>query len=300
MLSVSEYLIVVYVLLDELLSAYLNSSRHLRRLRRRGKPPQLSDAEVLCMEVVGSFLGFSEDKAIWTYFHRHWRHFFPKLPSRSQFVRQAANLWRIKQVLQRTLAEKLGAFSARTHIIDGFPVRVCRLSRAGRCRSFAGLATKSYCASQKEYFYGFEGHLLITDEGIITGATMTAANADEREAAWETIAGIEGILLGDKGYISELFWEDLKMDGLVLKTPMRKNMAPRPFATVTPDQFHTRRLVETVIGQLHGRFNAGIVNTRDTWHLTSRFARVLLSHTVACFTNIINGRSPLHFEGLVA
>lgn len=47
----------------------------------------------------------------------------------------------------------------------------------------------------------------------------------------------------------------------------------------------TRRLVETVIGQLTERFHIGKVRARDPWHLTSRIARKILSHTKCAFIN---------------
>ena len=63
-----------------------------KKLRERGLAPGLSDSEVITMEIVGEFLGKDCDKAIWEYFKSHWLHFFPKIPDRSNFVRQAANL----------------------------------------------------------------------------------------------------------------------------------------------------------------------------------------------------------------
>ena len=35
--------------------------------------------EALTLEIVGAYLGMSQDKQIWSYFHRHWRAWFPGL-----------------------------------------------------------------------------------------------------------------------------------------------------------------------------------------------------------------------------
>ena len=43
--------------------------------------------------------GDDSDKAVWGHFRRHWQCLFPGLGSRSVFVRQAANLWFVKQRL---------------------------------------------------------------------------------------------------------------------------------------------------------------------------------------------------------
>ncbi|ETX03337.1 MAG: hypothetical protein ETSY2_33760 [Candidatus Entotheonella gemina] len=61
----------------------------------------------------------------------------------------------------------------------------------------------------------------------------------------------------------------------------------------------TRRLVETVIGQLSDHFQIEKVRARDVWHLTSRVARKVLAHTVAVFLNRQLGRAPLQFEVLI-
>jgi hypothetical protein len=47
----------------------------------------------------------------------------------------------------------------------------------------------------------------------------------------------------------------------------------------------TRRLVETVIGQLSERFNIEKVRARDLWHEISRFWRKLLAHMM-CVTEV--------------
>jgi hypothetical protein len=214
-------------------------------------------------------------------------------------VRQAADLWQIKQLLQALLARLLAAFVATVHVVDAFPVRVCRLARANRCRRFAGEAALGYCATLREYYYGFKGHLLISDEGVITACSLTAANVDDREAIEDLLDQIVGVIIGDKGYLDRDLFEQLGRRGLCLKTPLRKNMAPQPDAAAMPRQRIRRKLVETVISQLQDYFRIHMIHARDTWHLTSRVARKLLAHTLCCFLNLAHGREPLHFEGLV-
>ena len=43
------------------------------------------------MEIVGEFQSIDTDKGIWRYFRNHWHEWFPRLGSRSQFAKQAAN-----------------------------------------------------------------------------------------------------------------------------------------------------------------------------------------------------------------
>ena len=62
----------------------------------------------------------------------------------------------------------------------------------------------------------------------------------------------------------------------------------------------TRRLIETVIGQLAERFHMEKVRARDIWHQFSRFWRKILAHTLCVKINISLGNEPLQFEKLLA
>ena len=53
-MSLEDFIIVVYVWVDDQLKEWLGPTRHLRQ---RGLPPQLSDSEAITLVVVGEFLG---------------------------------------------------------------------------------------------------------------------------------------------------------------------------------------------------------------------------------------------------
>ena len=127
-MPIDEFIITVFCWVER---AFVEVTDGVK-LRTRGFAPRLSDSEVITMEIVGEWLGHEGDEAIWEYFRRHWAEWFPAPGERSPFVRQAAHLWRVKQLLQERLAADLGARSADGHIIDGFPIAVCKLERAPR------------------------------------------------------------------------------------------------------------------------------------------------------------------------
>jgi hypothetical protein len=102
------------------------------------------------------------------------------------------------------------------HLIDGIPIPLCCFSRAPRCHSFRGEADYGYCAAKKQTYYGFHGHLLISTTGVITGFTLTPANGSEREALWDVVSNIHGLLIGDKGYISQFLHQQLQPAGIFL------------------------------------------------------------------------------------
>ncbi|MEO1006704.1 MAG: transposase [Cyanobacteria bacterium J06638_38] len=113
------------------------------------------------------------------------------------------------------------------HLIDGFPISLCHYQRAQNCQLFMGEANFGYCASKNEKYDGFHGHLVVSAEGIITGFCLTAANVSEREALWDVVDGISGLLIGDKGYLSNSLQSDLNFSQLNLQTPKRSNMIDR-------------------------------------------------------------------------
>ncbi|MCP5124926.1 MAG: IS982 family transposase [Gammaproteobacteria bacterium] len=295
-MPLEDFIITVFCWVDEHLNALLGD----HCLRSRGFAPKLNDSEVITMEVVGEFLGLDTDVGIWKYFGRHWPSWFPELGSRTTFAQQAANLWVIKQRLHQQLLIELGAATDPIRLVDGCPLPLCVLTRAPHCRLFPAVADFGYCAAKKQYYYGLHGHLMVTIHGVITAWTVTPATGDEREALWDLTEGVQGWVIGDKGYLSAFLQTELATTGIDLQTPLRANMIdPRPPWAVQ-QLTRTRRLVETVIGQLTEPFHFEKIRARDVWHLTSRIARKVLAHTLGIFMNRQVGRSDLQFEGLIA
>ncbi|NEQ44997.1 MAG: IS982 family transposase [Leptolyngbya sp. SIOISBB] len=147
-------------------------------------------------------------------------------------------------------------------------------------------------------FDGFRGHLLINAQGLIMSVSVTPADVDERDVVPELVSGLQGRLLGDKGYIREVLREDLAHQGVALITPLRRNMKqdhPQWNQTVS----RHRQLVETVIGHLCHWVDIEHIRARDRWHLTSRVARKVLAHTVMSYLNHLKGRPYLKFEDLL-
>src|SRR3712207_3852179 len=134
-MDLETFIIAVFCLVDDFVCDLC-----LRcRLRQRGPAPVLADSEVLTIGAVGEFLALDTDRALHGYFRRHFGHFFPGLRAehRTTFLRQAANLWAVKQALWQRLAAAIRRDAALA-LVDSLPVPVCRFARAYRCRGFRG------------------------------------------------------------------------------------------------------------------------------------------------------------------
>jgi hypothetical protein len=292
---VEEFIITVFCLVEEELEEVTGGVK----LRTRGFAPRLSDSEVITMESVGAFLGYDGDEAIWEYFQRHWAAWFPELGERSTLVRQAATLWRVKQLLHERRVATLGARTADGHSIDGFPIPVCKLARAPSSQVLKAEADYGYCAAKDEYYYGLKANLLIDLRGVVVGIPLTAANVDERDSAYDILQAIEGLVLGDKGYIRPQFTADCEALGIDLQTPVRKNMKERRPRWWLKLLRRLRKRIETVSSQLEQHFGLATIRARDAWHLTNRVTRKVLAPTVGVWLNLQQGREPLELDGLV-
>ncbi len=293
-MPLEDFIIYVYCCVDDTYSQIIQEP-----LRHRGFQPKLTDSEVITMEIVGEFIGKDQDKGIWQYFKTHWYDWFPAIGSRSNFAKQCSNLWNVKQHILHNLSEQLNAFNDPIHLVDGFPMPVCCITRALTSKCFDREAGYGYCAAKDKKYYGFEGHLIVDFHGVICGYTFAPANVDERDVLQDMTDGFHGLLIGDKGYIRPVLKEGLKQQGIDLQTSLRKNMIDTRDKLFVKQLVSTRRLVETVIGQLVDRFNIEKVWARDLWHLTNRFSRKLLSHTMCAYLNHFLGRKVLQFDGLV-
>ncbi len=289
-MDLSTFIIAVFCLTDDWLKG--------KKLRRRGPSPELSDAEVLTIEIVGEFLGIDTDEGLYEHFRRHYGEWFPALRGvhRTTFLRQAANLWAVKEMLWKHLLGRI-RFDPEVSLIDSSPVPVCHFARAYRCRRLAEESAFGYDEMTKQTFYGLRVHLRVCWPGVIVDVDLAPANAHDLRLAEELLEDARGWALGDRNYWSPDLTERLGSEGLGLLVPYKsKKREEEPWPRWLTQK---RRRIETVISQLVERYNAKKVWARDRWHLTSRFLRKVLSHTMAVHFCQQVGLSPLRFAELL-
>ncbi len=295
-MDLDTFIIAVFCWLDEALPQVTGG----QRLRQRGPEPVLYDSEVLTMEVVGTYLGLSQDSALFAYFRRHYAHFFPRLPQvhRTTFARQAANLCWVKERLWQRLLDAL-PYDPQLAILDSLPLPVCQFARATRCRRFRGEAAYGKDHVIKQTFYGFRLHARVCWPGVLTRLCLAPANRPDPDVAPSLTQNTQGMAVGDR-----LFWRprlqaELRRSGLLLLAPFL--LASRePWPERSRLLSRVRYRIDTVFGQLVERCALKRVWARDTWHLANRLLRAVLMHTLAVFFNVVRGNPPLHLARLVA
>lgn len=294
-MDLDDLIISVFCLIDESLPMITDG----RRLRQRGPQPSLHDSEVLTMEVVGCYLGLTQDHALCAYFQRHWGHFFPALRRihRTTFVRQAANLWALKEHLWQLLLTVL-PHDPQLAIVDSLPVPVCQFARAYRCRRFAGEAAYGKDVVARQTFYGFRLHARLAWPGVITRFAVAPANVHDLTLLPALVDDTSGFVVGDRNYWSPSLTTQLRQVGLALLAPYR--WASRdPAPTLSACLSRVRYRIDTVFSQLVERCALKRVWARDAWHLWNRLLRLVLMHTLAVLFNLQLDHPPLQLDRLV-
>lgn len=282
-MNLDDFIITCFCWIDDMLPSVTQG----KKLRQAGPQPTMSDSEVITIELVGSYLGLNQDQALIEYFGRQYRHFFPALLiiHRSTFVRQAANLWAVKERLWMLLRDELICHDEAVGIIDSMPLPVCRFARAPWCVRFRGLARYGKDHADRQTFYGFRLHVRLGWPGVITHAFLAPANEPDGEMAPVVLQGTQGLVLGDRAYWVPNIQEELRRKGIVLQAPYRTAHAPQAAAYQSSVLGQVRYRIDTVFGQLADRCQVKRVWARDMWHLRNRLLRAFLMHTWCVWLN---------------
>jgi hypothetical protein len=290
--DISTFIVSVFCLIDDRLKE--------RCIRSRGPAPKLSDAEVITIEILGEFLGIDTDKAIHLFFRRHYGEWFPTLGEvhRTTFVRQAANLWKIKEELWQELL-LLAPHDPTFALVDSMPLPACLFARAYRCERFRGEAAFGKDTLLKQTFYGFRVHMRVCWPGVITRISVAPANAHELGVLPELLERSRGVAVGDRNYWSPERREELARSmGVTLLAPYRnKKRDPNPQRSAYLSRLRYR--IDTIFSQLTERYRIKRVWAKDLWHLAGRLLRKVLSHTIAFLLNHRIGNQPLQLSRLL-
>lgn len=108
-------------------------------------------------------------------------------------------------------------------------------------------------ALSKKIYFGCKVHALVILECYITAFEITPASVDEREGLRDLAQNHLGlVILGDKGYIGEVLFDDMRQKGICLMSLKASNYKKNWPAKIRQLIFRFRRRVETVFSQLSG------------------------------------------------
>ncbi len=253
-----------------------------RKRRRAGK---LTLGEMLFIMVLFHLSPFKDFKHFWVHgVEQKYRDCFGELPSYARFVALMPRLFAPFCVLIHSLSgEQTGIY-----IADSTKLAVCANPRISRNRTFKGLAARGH--STMGWFFGFKLHVVMNHKGELMAIKITPGNTDDRAPLEEMVAGLEGKLLADKGYISKKLFARLWGQGLHLITGIRRNMKNYLMPIMDKLLLRKRFIVETLFDKLKSEM--GLEHTRHRSptnafvHILSCLVAYALGKTKIRMTNI--------------
>jgi hypothetical protein len=282
--------------LNTLLTAlYVRIDDHLRTRVRPGRPPRLTDAELLTLAVAQALLGVRSEARWLRLVPAALPGAFPYLPGQSGYnKRLRAALPLLKRVI-RVLAADTDLWADPVWLVDSTPVECARSRPTAQRSNLAGFAGYGYCASHSRYFWGLRLHLVCTPAGLPITWALAHPKLDERRVLMTVLdhdrhllAARPGLLLiADKGYASAELDDYLHARGVDLLRPAYRNRAPRPGqALLAP----IRQLIESVNDTLKGQLDLELHGGRTLAGVTARIAQRLLALTAAIWHNRATGQ----------
>jgi Transposase DDE domain len=209
--------IALYVTIDELLGPWTGP----------GRPPKLSDAELVSLAVAQVLLGFGSERRWLRFAGRRLGHLFPYLPTASAYNRRLRRATALVALALQDLAARTPSWWDQLRLVDSTPVP-CAASRETVNRSaLAGHAGYGYCKSQHRYFWGFRLYVLAAPDGLPVAWCLATPKLGEREVVAAMLdherewlrPGL--LIVGDKGFAGREFEQVVAGFGAALLRPDR-------------------------------------------------------------------------------
>lgn len=254
---------------------------------RLGRPPLVSDAELVALAVAQAAIGISSDRQFLGLIGRVLPGWFPHLPEQSQYNRRLRQLVGLISIVQQQLAHWLDRGGVR--LSDGTLIEVAGYPGCAQRSEFAGFARYGFAKSQHRFVYGVRLVLLTDARGLPLGYTIVPANEKEYEPLADLLTGTPAaVVVADKGFWGRDYQARLAADGTTLLTPDKTRTASnlgRERALAS-----TRLVIESVFSNLKEQMRLERHLARTPAGLAVRIAQRILALTLGMLLNTLSGR----------
>ncbi|WP_431901420.1 IS982 family transposase [Nonomuraea sp. bgisy101] len=283
--DINTFLTALYVKIDD----WLGTSP------RSGRPPKLTDAELLTLAVAQVLLGVRSEARWLRFVPRHLPGAFPYLPGQSGYNKRLRRALPLLQRAIRVLARDTDLWAELVWVVDSTPVECGRSRPTAQRSDLAGWAGYGYCRSHSRWFWGLRLHLICTPAGLPLTWALATPKIDERQVLMaildhdpDLLVDRPGLLIvADKGYVSAELDRYLQERGVRLLRPSYRNRMPRP-----GEQFlkPIRQLIESVNDTLKGQLDLELHSGRSPEGVGARIAQRILALTAAIWHNRATGQ----------
>jgi hypothetical protein len=225
-----------------------------------GRKSVLSIADSVTIMIIKQIVGISDNLRLYNLLKNTQYNGFPPLPSYQQFCESLNKSYKYLAYISQILV-KINLLNNKNseYIVDSTKLHVCKNQYTHKTGS-----THPYARTGKTlegYFFGYKLHVIINTSMDILAFKITPGGLyDPNALTPDFVKGMEGVIVGDKGYISSTVSKELIKQNLLLVTKRRKNMKQIPITKDILDLLNKRCRIETVFGQLKDHFQ--LVNTK--------------------------------------
>jgi hypothetical protein len=277
--------------MNTLLTAlYVKIDDEIGGTRCTGRPPRLSDSELVCLAVAQALLGFHSEARWLRYAHAQLTCMFPYLPQRPGYNKRLRSALPLVKRIIRELAADTAFWFDDVWITDSTPVECGRSRPTVKRSNLAGWAGYGYCRSHSRFYWGLRLFLVCTPAGMPITWALASPKIDEREVLTAVLdrephlaTDRPGLLLiADKGFASKEFEADLARRGVTLLRPSFKQEKSRPGESLLKS---VRQLIESVNDTLKGQLDLEQHGGRTFEGVAVRIAQRILAMTAAIWHN---------------
>jgi hypothetical protein len=227
--------------------------------------PAFTDEELLTVYLFGHIQGFGQQRRIYDYTRRHWRRWFPHLPSYQAFNRRLNRLAPgFEQLITETLADHVAQLAGRAdRLIDSLPIMLAKWPRSGAAKVARGVADQGFSSSKRSYYYGVKLHTIALrrTKKLPLPALLHLSRASQHDLSTFRELSPDlgsGYLFGDKAYADKETKSVLAERGTHLVTPYKRKR--NELATSAPALWSrfvssVRQPLESLFGWLIQRTN---------------------------------------------
>ena len=274
--------------LDALLTAlYVRVDDLLPRRRGPGRPPRITDAELVALAVAQMFLAIPNDRKFLALARWRLGHLFPYLPKQPGYNKRLRALAPTIARVITHLAVSSPSFCDNLRLLDSTPVPCGQSRQTARRSELAGHAAYGWCRSHSRYFWGFRLYVLCAPDGMPICFELAAANVAERVVAAEMLDRVDlhgYTVIADKGFAGADFEQHMADLGAHFLRPDRRD-EPRRHGSLGPVRQWIESVFWTCKGQLtlehHGARTLQGVCTRVALRLLALAAGLVHNHDIA-------------------
>ena len=278
-------LIALYVELDDRIIPALY---RVSRRRGPGRPPLVTDAELVCLAVAQVLLRYNDE--------HHWLraaparvgHLFPRLLRQSEYNQRLKDAAPLLEAALRWLAARTAGSAEPLRLMDATPIGCGQSTTTAQRSELFGWAGYGYESAHSRWYWGAKLLLITTADGTVTGFSLANPKlAGERDQTRQTLTHAPvnrpapgTTVVTDKGLsgaeVDEFF---TGLDLTLVRPARRDEKTPRPFPN------WLRQRIEAIIWTLKNQLGLEHHNARVPAGLWTRVMQRLLALNAVIWHN---------------